>query len=138
MRKYYLFIINTSSYKLYKNNPKLLYTILETLYNLKENNINYGLDLYNQVCDTFSVKLLTSYIQEKYKYKKINNKLIKLNNKDEVTSLSIRYARTIVYTNKNIPKIFKIFNIYNKKIFVVDFYNKDYFWLNEQIKNKYS
>ena len=117
MRKYYLFIINNNSYKLYKNNPKLLYTILDTLYNLKENNINYGLNLYNQICDTFSVKLLNSYIKEKYKHKILKNNIIKLINNNEVTSIQIRYSTTIVLTNKNIPKIFKILNIYNKKIF---------------------
>ncbi len=130
MRKYYLFI--------YKNNSKLLYTILETLYSLKMDNVNYGVELFNQVCDTFSVRLLNNYIKEKYAYKLINKKLIKLLSNDETTTISIRYATTIIITNKNMPAIFKIFNIYNKKIFVVDFYNKDYFWLNEQIKNKYS
>jgi hypothetical protein len=65
MYKYYLFIINNNAYKIYKNNSKYLYDILTTLYSLKGNDLVYGINLYNSICDTFSSKLLDNYLDTK-------------------------------------------------------------------------
>lgn len=56
MYKYYLFIINNNSYKIYKNNSYYLYTILNTLYHIKKTDVIYGITLYRNICDIFSVK----------------------------------------------------------------------------------
>ena len=44
------------------------------------------------------------------------------------------YPCIIVKTKNKKNNIFKIFNIYNRDIFVCDFENKDYYWLNEYLK----
>lgn len=134
MRKYYLFIIQKNYYNQYKNKPYVLYKILESLKDIKTYDFSYGLNIYQELCVPFSVKLLNNYLTNRIGYQKINKKIIKLNSNFEDTYLKINYSRVIIKTNINRPQIFKIFNIYNKKIFVCDFEQKDYFWLNTQIK----
>lgn len=133
MYKYYLFIINNNAYKIYKNNSYYLYNILNILYHMKNTDLVYGINLYKNICDTFSVKLLNNYIKERF-YTEEKNKKIELKNNTEKTILRIRYSTTIVESNVYLPQIFRIFNIYNKKIFLIDFDSKNFFWLNDEIK----
>ena len=130
MYKYYLFIINNSSYKIYKNNPHNLYEILNTIYHMKTTDLIYGINLYRSLCDTFSVKLLKDYIKDRFLFNEKNNIII-LTNKKENTKLEIKYSCTIIMSNIKYPDIFRIFNIYNKRIFVIDIENKKYFWLSD-------
>lgn len=132
MYKYYLFIINNNTYKIYKNNSKYLCQILNTLYHLKDSDLVYGINLYKSLCDIFSIKLLKGYINDRFNTEIVNDEIF-LKNRSEITSLKINYSTVIIKSNKKIPEIFRIFNIYNKKIFVIDFKNKKYFWLNDQI-----
>lgn len=132
MYKYYLFIINNNTYKIYKNNPVYLYQILNTLYHLKDSDLNYGLNLYKSICDVFSVKLLKNYINERFNTRTYKGK-IKIKNENTNIYLRINYSTVIIESNIRNPQIFKIFNIYNKKIFIIDFKRKNYFWLNDQI-----
>lgn len=133
MKKYYLFIINTNTYKIYKNNPKYLYEILNTLYHLKMTNLDYGLSLYNSICDTFSVKLLNNYIKERFNTRTYNKK-IKINK--EKTYINLRYSCIIIESNNLDSSIFKVLNIYNKKIFIINFKEKEYMWLNDKISKR--
>ena len=130
MYTYYLFIINNNAYKMYKNNPNYLYNILTTLYNLKSNNLIYGINLYNNICDTFSVKLLNNYLNERFYIRRYKDYIL-LKNTEEETKIKIKSSRIVIITNKRIPNIFRILNIYNKKIFIIDFKNKEYKWLND-------
>ena len=136
MRKYYLFIIKNDYYRIYRKNPYILYKILERLYMLEKYDFSYGISLYKQLCQPFSVKLLKNYIMNKYKYNMLNKKIIKIKSLIEHTFLQIGYATTIVFTSIDYPEILKIFNIYNRKIFICEFDTNKYFWLNQKlIKN---
>lgn len=134
VRKYYLFLIQTEYYKLYRKNPKILYDLLYNLYQLKEPNLNYGVSLFKSICKPFSVNLLSHYIQSKYTSTVLSPKLIKVHSIYEKTTIQINYGCIIVKTNVNFPEILKVFHIYNKKIFVCDFKNQDYFWLSNQFQ----
>lgn len=133
MYNYYLFIINNNAYKLYKNNPTYLYEILNTLYRLQGNDLIYGINLYKNICDTFSVKLLNNYLKERFNVK-YDKKYIVITNRNRKTRIKINYSRVIMKTNIKLPDILKIFNIYNKKIFIIDFKNNKYFWLNDKLE----
>ena len=136
MYKYHLFIISNNSYKIYKNNPKNLYDILNIICHMKSTDLIYGLNLYNSLCDTFSVKLLKDYIIDRFDIKQ-NSKFIFLNNKCEKTNININYSNTYIISNIKYPEIFRIFNIYNKRIFVIDIEHEKYFWLNNlKLTNK--
>ena len=133
MYNYYLFIINNDAYKLYKNNPKYLYDILYTLYKLKDKDLIYGVNLYKSICDIFSVKLLNNYLKERFDYKSNNNYII-INNRNRKIKIKLNYSRTIIKTNIKLPDILRVFNIYNKRIFIIDFKNNKYFWLNDKLE----
>ena len=133
MYKYNLFIINNNAYKIFKNNADYLYNILNLLYHIKKTDMIFGICLYKDICDKFSVKLFNNYITERFLIKKINNKILLKNNKEK-TYLKIKYSNVFIESNVLLPQILKIFNIYNRKIFVVDFNNTKFFWLNDAIK----
>lgn len=132
MRKYYLFMIKNDYYQVYKRNSQVLYRTLENLYQLSKPNFQYGVSLFDNICQPFSVKLLNNYIKNRIPYQMYSDKVIELHSTQEKTKIQINYATIIIISNVNFPSILKIFNIYNKRIFVCDFRNQDYFWLNEQ------
>lgn len=134
MNKYYLFIIDNKFVKNYKNKSYVLYKLLETLYNSSTYDFCYGTKIYWQLCNNFSTKLLHNYINTRLKNIKINEKIYKL--QYEKTYIQIMYPCVIIYTNRHKSAIFKIFNIYNRNIFVCNFAAKDYFWLNNYLKDR--
>lgn len=134
MRKYYLFIIKKQYYDQYINASYVLYRIIENLYRLKTYDFSYGINIYKELCMPFPVKLFNNYINNKMRYEQINSEVIKIDSLFEETYIRIKPSCVIIYSNVNFPQILKIFNIYNKNIFVCDFEQKDFFWLNRQIK----
>ena len=133
MKKYYLFVIKNEYYKVYMKTPYVLYKILENLYELERYDFSYGVSLYEQLCQPFSVKLLNNYVKNKYKCYIINKKIIQLKSLVEKTFVQIGYATIIVFTDTEMPEIMKTFNTYNRKIFVCDFEHNKYFWLNHKV-----
>jgi len=126
MREYYLFIIKENYYQ---SNTKDIFVTLKTLTNLKEN-YNLGISIYNQICKTFDISIITKYLNDKYCLNQDNTFYI-----DNVT-IKVRPSCVIVQSPYNLPRLLRIFNYYNKHIFVCDFKNNDYFWLNDFIKGK--
>lgn len=114
----------------------MLYKTLENLYMLERYDFSYGISLYNQLCQPFSVKLLNNYIKNKYKCYNINSKVLQIKSLVEKTFLQIGYGVTVIFTDKEYPEILKVFNIYNRKIFVCEFEQNKYFWLNHKIPKK--
>lgn len=134
MRKYYLFVIKNEAYKIYVKNPRILYQTLYNLYSLETYDLSYGISLYHQLCQPFSVKVLDNYIKHKYKCTPIRKNIFQMKSLIEKTFVQIGYATTIIFTDKKYPELFKIFHIYNRKIFVCDFENKTYFWLSREMR----
>lgn len=128
MRKYYVFIIRKEFYKIYKNNSLVLYKTLENLYSLNLNNFGYGLSIYNQLCLTFNTEVLNNYLLRKFNNFKHNKHFIK----SEHTIIEIHKSCLVILTKYNIPKIMRYLLYYNRCLFVCDFDNKDYFWLENQ------
>lgn len=131
MRKYYLFIIDKDFKNVYLKNTDVLYHTLYNLYKLKKDDLRFGISIYNQLCKIFNKKLLIKYLKEKYNLKSTKDKFYLISNKEELL-IKINYSCVIIYTNVNIPAMFKIMYLYNKNIFVVDFKNEDYFWLTKE------
>lgn len=129
MREYNLFVIRKEYSELYRNKPKLLFNTLYDLNSMKTS-FNYGISLYEQLCLPFDVEIISKYLNEKYH----------LNNKQNFyisnVQIEIKPSRIIIKSRYNLPNIVKVFNYYNRNIFVCDFKNNDYFWLSEFIKHK--
>lgn len=137
MRKYYLFLIKEE----YLYEPDyLIYKIMDNLYHLKDTNLNYGVSCYNQLCDSFDATLIAQYLINKFEgliacpHK--HQYIVRLRKERCLIKLSLKFI--IVVTNRNIPLILKYLNCYNKKIFVCDFENHDYFWLHKYYSNSHN
>jgi len=136
MRKYYLFLIKNEYFKIYRDYSYILYKMLECLARMHTYDFSYGISIYNQLCNKVSVKLLNNYIDSKIRHHKISKKVIHIDSRFEDTYIQINTSCIIIKTNVVLPQILKIFNIYNRQIFVCDFNNGNYFWLNQQIKKR--
>lgn len=135
MRKYYLFIVRNDFYEVYKDNSFVLYKTLENLWKIKKNDFSYGLSLYDALCQTFDVDLLNRYFRGKYQNRIMSDKnrhIIVNKQKKYYVLIELHYSCTIVLTNINMPNVLRDFNYYNRRIFVCDFVNEDFFWLNNQ------
>ena len=136
MRKYYIFNIKESIMKLYQNNPVSLYKILENIYYMKDEDIEYGYNLFTQIANMFDTKYLNNSIYIKLHkditYSKINNEHI-INDlyHDEISILKIKSSRMILESNKSYSLFFKIINDLNENYFVCDFKEKDFFFIND-------
>ncbi len=126
MREYNLFIIKDEYKKTYSKEQNLLYTHLKDLYSLNSC-YNYGKTLFEQLCQYIHVNLLTDYFKNKYDV--INNSFMFNNGQ-----VFIKRSRIVIKSYSNLPNVLRVFNVYNKNIFVCDFKNEDYFFLND-LKN---
>ena len=139
MRRYYLFAIKKDFYKAYYNNGEILYKTLNNLYYLRNQNISYGLSVYDQICDVFKKDIIINYfhIKNGFFIKKKGKKILVDNIMDnEKYIIEINYSCIIIYTDI-LPRILKLFNYYNPRIFICDFENNDYFWNNNNFSNSY-
>lgn len=136
MRKYYLFIIKNDVYESYYKNSEILYKTLENLFSMKKGNFNYGISIYNQICNTFNTEILNNYfhLRKNFFVKKKRRKIFVHNMDDnEKYLIEIRNSCLIIYCKYNLPKILRLLQFYNSKIFICDFYNRDYFWNNQHL-----
>ena len=135
MRKFYLFKIKNDYYNLTKNNPYNLYKAIEAIYYLKKEEIQNAYDFFSQIRDTFNKEYLNTNIYEYYKnrytYSKINNiHMIYDYYSKEESKLIVNTNYLYIKSTKQLPTFLKAITK-KQKIFVCDFDNVDYFWLEE-------
>ena len=133
MRKFYIFKINDEFYSLTKNCPYNLYKSLEQIYRINKTNLNEAYNLFSSLCLPFDQNKLNINIFNKYKD---NESYVKFNNvhmindyfSKESSKLTINKTHLTLTTSKANPIYFD--NLKNiKGIFVCDFNNVDYFYL---------
>ena len=129
MREYNLFVIKNEYYDIYKNQPIQLFEIFNKL-NTMNNNLNYGVTFYEQLCNIISRDSLRYYLNTKYHLDNLNKFYI------DGIFIELKPSRIVIKSKCNLPNIIKIFNCYNRNIFVCDFKNNDYFWLNDFVRSK--
>lgn len=135
MRMYYVFNIKSEITKLYKDKPASLYKILENIYYMHQEDVNYGFAIFKQITNKNKVLELNNNIYIKLHkdlvYSKLDNEHI-INDlyHDEVSILKIKNSHLIIESNKSISSFFKILNDINNNYFVCDFKEKDFFFLN--------
>ncbi len=134
MRMYYIFSIKDSIRKLYQKNPSGLYKILESIYFMREDEIDYGYHLFQQIVEKSDITSINNILYIKLHkdvtYSKINNEHI-INDlyHDEVSILKVKPTRMVLESNKSFSSFFKILNNINQYYFVCDFKEKDFFFL---------
>ena len=136
MRLYYVFNIKSEIITLYKDKPASLYRILENIYYMHEEDINYGFSIFKQITNRNKMIDLNNEIyirlHKDLVYSKIGNEHI-INDlyHDEVSILKIKNSHLIVESNKSISSFFKLLLDINSNYFVCDFKDKDFFFITE-------
>ncbi len=128
MKTYHIFAIKKNIYNTYKNKEYSLYKILFNLYNLNKEDINYGLTLYNQICYPINKKIVEEYL-EFTNYRKGKNKYM-ISDTKNIAVLIIKPSNIIYKSNIINKDITYILNNYYKYLFICNFKEKDYKWLN--------
>mgnify|MGYP003571327169 CR=1 FL=1 len=123
---------------MYKNSPYKMYKILEELYHTNKYDMVLTYRIFEQIAKSFNKNNLNEYLYYNLKnleyYHKRNNIHVIADNY-EYSKLVINNANLKIRTNVNNCYFFNIINLYYDNIFVCDFMNKDYFWLNKIIEN---
>ncbi len=137
MRTFYIFYINKEFKILTKDNPYNLYQTLENIYYMGKNEINLGLNLFEQIAVPFQKNDVNKFLFDNFKdndFYMMNKNSHKVYNKyrDETLVLKTHLTHLTLKTNINKKNIFE--KIYlNPNLFVCDFKNKDYFWVEKII-----
>ena len=133
MREFYIFNINNEFKYNIKLDPYILYKIFEELHSIKHENVKYGLNIYNNITKPINKKYFNDKIYNEYKN---NDSYTKFMNQHRINSYYDREYSTLIIKNSYIkldtttlnPSFLKSLNK-QKNLFVCDFNNKDYFWL---------
>ena len=136
MKTYYIFIINDNCKRLYKNNSKELYSILEIMYNSKKNDILLCTDIYKQVVNLFNKRVYDEFIYNKYKtdeHYSIGKKIHYYNIGNTKNGMIIYNSHIRIATNKESSIFFNDLNFLSKGMFVCNFDDKEYFFLESKM-----
>lgn len=134
MRTYYLFLINSEIYQKYLYKEYMLFCEFKKIYSsrlLKE----YKIEKFFELSDFFNKEKLIEYLEYKY-----NNYISKKDNTFLYSDHLIKILRPCIKikTRNNIENFMIDLIFYSEKIFVCDFENEDYFWLDKISKFKKS
>ena len=134
MRTYYIFKINDELKTIYNKKSNNIYKLLNSirLSDIKDKNrIN---KLYKRITKTINKKLVNDYIIRNhlndFYYKKIGI-YHELSNEVENSILIVNNTYIKIVTNNNISTFFKDLYSINDNYFLIDFDNKDYFYLDD-------
>ncbi len=133
MRYFYIFKINKDMSKIMKDNSYLLYHTLETFYFRSLDDVRLGNVLSRQIIEPIESKkidiMLFKHYQNNYFYMKYKN-IHKLHDvyRRENTELRIYKTYLKMKTDAIRPRFFDILR--NQDLFVCDFLEKDYFWID--------
>ena len=134
MRTFYIFKINNMFQTFYNDKSNILYKMFNDIYNSKEDDIINSFRLFEQITLPFNKKIFNNYILLKHKddlyYSKKDNKHT-INSSSELSRLTINTTHLKIKTNKNINSFIKDIIDAKESVFVIDFKNQDYFWINE-------
>lgn len=136
MRLYYIFNIKSDIVRLYQDKTSSLYRILENIYYMHKEDINYGFNIFKALTNKNKIMELNTDIYTKLHknlvYSRIDNEHI-INDlyHDEVSILKIKTSHLILESNKSISSLFKVLSDINNNYFVCDFKEKEFFFINE-------
>lgn len=138
MRNFYIFYINKEFKNIMHDNPYSLFKTLENIYYLDKSDLEIGSVMFDQIAVPFKKDDVNKYIFNSFKdndfYMNIRNSH-KLYNKyrEEYMDLETHFAYLKLNTNMSKVKVFEKIYI-NTNLFVCDFANKDYFWVDKVLE----
>ena len=140
MRIFYVFDIRVEFRNLYKENTFTLYSILRNIYYLSSANATYGFNLFNQIVKQLDKQKLDNFLflrlHQDIPYSKKGDKHF-YNNlyKDEISILEVKKSFIKITSEQNVTSFLSTLYLYNNNLFVCDFENYDYFFLEKAKKS---
>ena len=133
MRKFYIFSINDEFKNLTNSSPYNLFKTFEDIYYLDLDEQNYGINMYEQMVKPFNKidlnnRLFTTYHKNDHYTKFTNTRIYNDYYTHEETKLNVGNAFLVLETTSAKPTFFKVLKDI-KNLFICDFQNQDYFWL---------
>ena len=132
LRTYYIFNINKYFSYVYKKFPYKMYKILEELYFAKNYDKLAIYRYYQKFALPFDKKILNEYIyniNKTNKYYKRDNNIHTIYN-EKYNKIIIHSSCLVLKTNDIYSVFLNDLNTSLNNIFICDFENKDYFWLD--------
>ena len=138
MRTYYIFKINKYFAYIYKKWPYKMYKIIEELYYTKDYDMLVSYKYYKKFAIEFNKLAINEYFYNLNKtnenYYRDNN--IHIINNDKYNKLTVNNTCIMLKTDDIYSVFLNDLNVYLDNIFVCDFKNKDYFWLESLNKDR--
>lgn len=135
MRTFYIFKIKKEMAILTKDTPYNLFKTIENLYYYDPVNTSISFKIYQDLFDTFNKDYLNKKIDNIFKsnrYYSSEEDIHKIINKYRPENSILKVARShMLLKSDNIRPTLLINYLDSDNLFVCDFKNKDYFWLNE-------
>ncbi len=135
MRTFYIFKIKREMAILTKETPYTLYRTIENLYYYDSVNTSVSFKIYNDLFDLFNKEYINKRINNLFKDNRYYSKegdIHKIINKyrPENTVLKV-YKSHLLLKSDSIKPTLLVNYLMSDNLFVCDFKNKDYFWLDE-------
>lgn len=135
MRTFYIFKIKREMAILTHETPYSLYRTIENLYYLDNVNLGLSFKLYDQIFESFDRDYIDGLIYRQFKnnnyYKRENNRHVICNKyRPENSYLYVYRSHLLLKSDAIRPTLLTNYTM-SDNLFVCDFKNKDYFWLNE-------
>ncbi len=139
VRTFYVYNINDYFSSVYDNYPYKLYKMLEDAYCMQKYSKRNSRELYEQIIVNYNKLFVNNYLIANnkfdiYYYNRDNKHLI--SGRNEYSKLMVTSYCLKIKSSVNYPKFFDTIYKYSDNIFVCDYINKDFFWLNKIIKNR--
>ena len=135
---YFIFNIKDEFVNLYKDNERILFSILKGIYYLDNHEVKYGYNLLNQLINKINKSDLDRHLFLKLHgnipYSKRDNVHI-YNNlyKDEVSRLTVKECYIKLETEQKNSTFFNLLKKYNNNYFICEFRYQDYFFLDKKM-----
>ena len=134
MRTYYIFRINSELIPLYERKSTNIYKILNRINSFNKKEYRLAKKIYSRIIVPLNKKKIDNYIlmnhmNDLYYTKNLNRH--ELLSTFEESRLYIHNTYIKIITTNNISTFFKDIYSINNNYFVIDFNNKDYFYLDD-------
>lgn len=134
MRTFYIFKINNMFQTFYNDKSNILFKMFNEIYSSNDQDLINKFRLFEQITIPINKKIFNNYIMLKHRddifYTK-NDNVHTIENDKEISRLTINNTFLKIKSNKNINSFIKDIVDSKECLFVIDFQNKDYFWINE-------
>ena len=141
MKVYYIFNLKPEFVALYKDNARVLFNILRSIYYLDKEEVTYGYNLFSQLIVPFQKNKLDRelYINLHQNIPYSKRKDVHYINdlyKDEVSRLTINNFYLKLELDQNYSSFFSLINSKFTNLFVCNFKTIDYFFLDEHLRRQ--